>query len=172
VTRPARVTLAAGAALALLALHATLFSVTGQAAQRWRDEPPTMKGLYVGWTGLVDPTGVCRFSVPANWKSEGADRLALAPDGSATAAEEWARSPAWSRYKADLYRSLKPQLLLEDSPRRLWFKYDAGWPGVHHYVAVPAADGACVLRIDVREWAAAQLVDIVEKIADSLLALP
>jgi hypothetical protein len=142
------------------------------APQWWRDAPPSMRGLFPGWTGLVDPMGHCRFSVPAAWKTHDADRLAFAPDGAATAAEEWAHSSSWTRYRTDLYRVLKPTVLLQDSSERLWFEYDAGWAGIHHYVAVPARDGACVLRIDMRTQTADKLSSVVGKIAGSLVALP
>ena len=141
------------------------------AAQRWYDNPSYVKGLTRGWKGLVDPLGRCRFTVPSAWRIEDGELLATAPDGSATVAEEWTASPTWMHYKAGVAASLKPTVLHEDSARRLWFEYDAGWAGAHHYVAIPAANGACVLRIDVRPPASDAVAETVRQIAVSLLAL-
>jgi len=142
-----------------------------QAAQQWHDEPPYIRGLIPHWTGLVDPAGRCRFSVPGDWTIRDAERLAVAPDGSATAVEEWADSSTWAHYKAGVFGTLKPTVFHEDSTQRLWIEYAAGWAGIHHHVAVPAPGGACVLQIDVRARAAHGLDDIVRQVAESLIAL-
>ena len=153
------------------ALVVASFTVA-HATRQGRDEPPFIRGLIPGWTGLVDPAGRCRFSVPATWKIDDAQRLAVAPDGAVTAEEETAASTSWARYRTELSGVLKPIVLHEDSGQRLWFEYDAGWAGVHHYVAVPSADAACVLRIDVRDRPADALTRVVRRIATSLVALP
>lgn len=161
------------AATAVLALVSAV-AVGGRldAAQKWRDEPPFLKGLIPGWTGLVDPMGRCRFSVPADWKVIDADKLAVAPDGAATALEEWTESTTWARYKASVVGVLKPTVFHEDGPQRLWIEYQAGWAGIHHHVAVPGQAGACVLQIDVRARPAGALDGVVRQLAESLIALP
>jgi hypothetical protein len=156
----------------LAAVMLASLALVGAGAQSWRDDPPFIKGLIPGWTGLVDPMGHCRFSVPPDWKVRDADRMAFAPDGAATAVEEWMEASPWTRYKAGVYGALKPTVFHEDSTRRLWIEYAAGWDGVHHHVAVPAPAGTCVLQIDVRARAAGTLGDVVRQVAESLIALP
>jgi hypothetical protein len=98
--------------------------------------------------------------------------LVFAPDGTATVEEERVSSETWTRYRTDLYRTLKPTVLHENSTTRIWFEYDPGWNGAHHHVAVPTPDGACVLRIDIRSNAAETLKGVIRQIAESLMALP
>jgi len=138
--------------------------------------PPSTKGLIPRWTGIIDSTGRCRFSVPPQWTVEdqpGGNSFAAASDGTATAEADWLASSSWSSYRAHLRDTIKATEVHEDSPSRFWVEYLAGWPGAHHYVAIPSAEGVCALQVDVRVG----IVEVLPKttlwqIVRSLVALP
>lgn len=135
---------------------------------------PSMKGLIPYWTGIVDITGHCQYSVPPTWRADREgheDEIARAPDGGATVQQRWHSSLSWLAYAANLRRLLKPTEVVEDSTQRLWFEYSAGWPGVHTFVAVPASSGACGTEIDVRPDASARMTSTIRQIVESILAI-
>ena len=142
--------------------------------ERQESAPPSMKGLIPHWTGVIDATGHCRYSVPPPWTVERQPHggaVASAPDGNATAQLDWLPSSSWREYTSDLRRSLRPTLIEEDTAGRVWFEYRAGWPGVHYYAAVPSAGGVCATWIDVRAGASDWLTPIIRQIVQSVVAL-
>jgi hypothetical protein len=141
------------------------------ASQAAPQEPAYIKGLIPRWTGLVDLVGHCRFSVPPAWQTHNNDRLAVAPDGAITAEEAWLASVNWPGYRSRL-PGIHPLVVHENSDKRVWVEYDAGWPGRHHHVAVPTTDGACTLRIDVRPNARDTVDAVVRQIVGSLVSVP
>jgi hypothetical protein len=139
-----------------------------------KSAPPAVKGLIPHWTGIFDVTGHCRFSVPPTWKVAyqlHGNALTWAPDGSATALQNWSPSTTWALYTSALRRTLKPTTVQEDSRERVWFEYAAEYPGVHDYVAVPSAGGVCAAQIDVKASANDALKPIIRQIAQSVVAL-
>ena len=140
------------------------------ASQSSPPEPGYIKGLIPHWTGLVDLPGHCRFSVPPTWQTHNNDRRAVAPDGAVSAEEAWLAAVNSAGYQSRL-PGIHPLILHENSERRVWVEYDAGWPGRHHHVAVPTSEGACTLQIDITPNARA--VDaVVLKIVGSLVSVP
>ena len=137
--------------------------------------PPSTRGLIPHWTGIIDTTGHCRYSVPPLWKVEDRSHgngLAWAADGKATVQQDWLPSSSWTAYTSALRHNLKPTVIRDESPRRFWFEYAAGWPGVHYFVAVPSAGGACAMRIDVRSGVNdLLLVSTIGQIVHSVVAL-
>ena len=143
----------------------------GASGQKPTDAAPVLKGLVPGWTGLVDPSGRCRVSVPPQWSVVDRARMAFAPDGGASASEEWTPSPSWTWYKTRLHHLVRTLVQHEDSGDRLWLEYASGWDGVHHYAAVPSGEGVCVLQLEVRAVSAARLDGVVRQVVGSLIAL-
>lgn len=47
-------------------------------------------------------------------------------------------------------------------------EYPAGWPGLHYYIAVPSAGGACVAIVDVTPQASAELRALLPKIINGM----
>jgi len=137
-------------------------------------DPRSTRGLIPHWTGVIDPTGHCRYSVPPAWTVERqphGNAIASAPDGMATAQIDWSPSSSWRAQTSNLRRSLEPILIEEDSAGRFWCEYRAGWPGVHYYVAIPSAAGLCTAWIDVRAGANDWMKPTIRQIAESVVAL-
>jgi hypothetical protein len=135
---------------------------------------PSMKGLIPYWTGIVDITGHCQYSVPPTWRSDREgheDDIARAPDGGATVQQSWHSALSWISYTTNLRQLLKPTAVLEDSAQRFWFVYSAGWPGVHTFVATPTVAGACAAEIDVRAGATDRMTLTIRQIVESILAI-
>ncbi len=169
-----RVAIAFAPAFCALAFRALTVAAGAEHVHARQNAPAAAKGLIPHWTGLIDVTGHCRFSVPQTWKVAyqlHANALASAPDGSATAFQNWSPSPSWALYASALRRTLKPTMVQEDSTERVWFEYSAGYPGVHDYVAVPSLGGVCVAQIDVKASADDSLKPIIRQIARSVVAL-
>ena len=136
-------------------------------------KPPSIKGLIPYWTAIHDETGHCRFSIPPTWQADAAagSEIASAPDGSVTLEQWWVAASDWPSYKAEARHLLHPIAVHEDSARRLYFAYAAGWPGDHLFVAVPAASGVCATHIDIRPGGSAAQQATLQRIINSIVAL-
>ena len=111
------------------------------------------------------------YSVPPQWRDgrEGpAVALMQAPDGSATVEQTWSPVRDWSAYAGHMRQVLRPAAVHEDTAQRLWLEYPAGWPGLHYYIAVPSAGGACVAIVDVTPQASAELRALLPKIINGM----
>ncbi len=130
--------------------------------------------LAAGWTGIADVSGRCYYSVPSEWRIDDADRrnaVTASPDGFATVQQAWRAESSWSAFTLRTRLVLMLREVHDDSARRFWVEYDSGWPGTHHFVAVPAADGVCVTYLDVRARGANQLRAAINRIVATIAAL-
>src|SRR6267142_1222717 len=92
-------------ALSVSALRAMTIAASAEHDHVPKSAPAAVRGLIPHWTGLIDVTGHCRYSVPPTWKVAyqlHANPLAWAPDGSATALQNWSPSPSWTLYASAL----------------------------------------------------------------------
>ena len=170
----AALTIVAGLTLTITSMTPALGSA---AVPQWKDEPglpaPSVRDLPKGWVALFDKTGRCRYAVPPRWIVDdqgGDDAFAMAFDGSATVRQSWARSSSWSSYAINLESTLKPTAIRENSGRKLWIEYPAGWSGTHYYVAVPSAGGACATTIDMRMATSEEIKAAISQIARTVAA--
>jgi hypothetical protein len=165
---------AVGLALWMFAVPCDTAELGERNREQHESAPASAKGLIPHWTGVIDRTGHCRYSVPATWiveRQPHGNALASEPHGMATAELDWLPSTSWRAYTGDLRRSLEPILIEEDTGGRLWFEYRAEWPGAHHYVAVPSNGGLCATWIDVRVGTNDRLKAIIRQIVQSVVAL-
>jgi hypothetical protein len=139
------------------------------------DGLPATKRLIEHGIGIIDVTSHCLYSVPRTWKLDqrpGRNAIARAPDGMATAEQDWfPSSSSWTAFTARLRQVLAPTLIHDDRAQRFWCEYAAGWVGIHHYVAVPAPGGSCATQIDINAGADDLLRQTVRLIVDSVGAV-
>ncbi|MFI5179087.1 MAG: hypothetical protein ACHQO8_11010 [Vicinamibacterales bacterium] len=138
-------------------------------------DPPTSPVVPTGWIGLADTTGRCFYAVPPGWKAEQssdtAGTLATSPDGRVKTTLVWAPYATWPAFTSQVKADLRPTLVHEDAGRRLWVEYRSSWPGIHHYAAVPATGGGCVVFVDTPEEAAEGLRTLTRTIIESATGL-
>jgi hypothetical protein len=123
------------------------------------------------WTTTFDRTGHCMYAVPPQWRDarEGQPvALMHAPDGAATVEQTWAPVTDWSAYAGHMRTVLRPTAVHEHTAQRLWLEYPAGWPGLHYYIAVPSAGGACVALLDMASHADGALRALLPQIIDTM----
>ncbi len=126
------------------------------------------------WTTTFEKTGHCQYSVPPQWRGASdahAVPLMYAPGGAATVEQTWSSVSGWSVYAGHMRQVFKPAVVHEDTPHRLWLEYPADWPGVHYYVAVPSAGGACVAMVDLRPQPNAELREVLREVIDTMRAV-
>ncbi|HJP98469.1 MAG TPA: hypothetical protein VJ862_07910 [Rhodanobacteraceae bacterium] len=92
-----------------------------------------------GTRTLLSHKLTCRITVPADWKSNPVIRsAATAPDGSIGAViSSGAPDTTLAFAKKVMQGSYPPRQVLEDTPRRLSYVYDAGGGKLGIYVGVP-----------------------------------
>lgn len=112
------------------------------------------------WRVLRDSKAHCQVSVPPEWK--GGAGVAISPEWNASAtvhglSREQRLDQAVSVAKA----LMRPSIVFEEGPKRVWYAYQGESQGSAWYVAV-AGDPVCVALIDFRdrefEAAARQIV--------------
>jgi hypothetical protein len=76
--------------------------------------------------------------------------------------------PSWGAFKDALKTAVRASSTREDSATRLWVERQSDQPGVHHVVARPVGNTACILQIDVAPQEANASTQVVRQIADSI----
>ena len=141
---------------------------------RVSQERLSLRGLIPYWTGIIDVTQHCQYSVPPTWRTDREgheDEIAYSPDGRTTVQQSWHSAPSWTAYAAHMRRILKPTRVQEDNAQRLWVEYSAGWPGTHTFVADQTPFGVCETAIDVRPGVTDKVTPIVRQIIESILVI-
>src|SRR5690348_1730920 len=127
----------------------------------------TTHAYAAGGQRVVSHAGTCEMTVPADWK---ANRLLKSvvnsPDKSIGAVISTAPDfHAMSEVKPIVESAMKPVKVFEDTPRRLWYQYEAPNGGTAWYVGVPGKDGICGSQITFKNPAQA---DVAKPIALSV----
>jgi hypothetical protein len=139
---------------------------------------PTRPAPHAHWLWMIDPTARCAYAVPPGWKVDEAIEtatasLAYSPDGYATATASWLSIPtSWSAFAARQRDAVRSRTVHADTPQRLWLEYRTSGHNRQHFLAVPAAGGACAIWADLDDRSDGRLASVVSEILATLTALP
>lgn len=109
----------------------------------------TTQACATGGQRVLSHAGTCEMTVPADWKANGLVKSAVSsPDRSIRAVISTAPDfHAMSEVKPIVESAMAPVKVFEDTPRRLWYQYEAPNGGTAWYVGVPGKDGICGSQI-------------------------